>query len=247
VVFAAVCLAMAGYHQWVHPLDSKFIGLVLLASAGWLVPWMAKFVAKVKVGDFELDIKDEIAKTQQVAEAAAAAAMTGSAKPPVRRRRLKLPLAGIGPGDVTHVLEAPPSDKPAEHGPPGGADGDPDTSVDADSDPNKGKFGGKPNRDGLRLNAQVRSMAQSSEYFLIHAWVGADAGQSPLSDGTEVTFYLHPTFPERMVKARAVNGVAAIDRLAWGAFTIGAEVGSSRLELDLATDLPDAPAAFRER
>src|SRR5579883_1977159 len=221
MAFAGVCLGMAAYHQWVHPLDAKFIGLVMLASAPWLIPWLAQFVSKVKVGDFELDIKEEIAQARQVAEAAAAAAMTGAGKPQAKTRHAKAG-AHKSAGPVSYDVTMPKIGEAAGE----------EASAEPTSDPNKGQFGGKPSRDGLSLNAEVRPMAQSSDFFLIHAWVQAEAGQTPLREGSEVTFHLHPTFPEVVVKVKAAGGVAAIDRLAWGAFTLGAEVGGTKLELD---------------
>lgn len=47
---------------------------------------------------------------------------------------------------------------------------------------------------------------------------------------------------------QVVEGAAMIERIAYGAFTVGAEAdgGATRLELDL-VDLPDAPELFRSR
>ncbi len=67
-----------------------------------------------------------------------------------------------------------------------------------------------------------------------------------------VRFYLHPTFRRRIRESHVdATGQAVIDLVAWGAFTLGAVVklkdNEVRLELDLAQDVPDAPAAFKLR
>jgi hypothetical protein len=115
----------------------------------------------------------------------------------------------------------------------------------SNDDPNKGAFGGTGERNGYCLDAQVTPMPQSDRYFLVHAWVDS-ASRTPLPDGTEVVFHLHPTFPHPAVSVKSSGGKATIDRLAWGAFTIGVEIEGVRLELDLAQDVA-APRAFRER
>jgi hypothetical protein len=61
-----------------------------------------------------------------------------------------------------------------------------------------------------------------------------------------VRFYLHPTFREPVADVRVQKGVASLDRVAWGAFTVGAEIGATRLELDLAS-VGDTPIEFRTR
>ncbi len=73
------------------------------------------------------------------------------------------------------------------------------------------------------------------------------SGRRPLRDGAEVVFHLHPSFPQPVVRVTAAAGAASIDRLGWGAFTIGVEVEGVRLELDLATEIPSAPPLFRSR
>ncbi|MFD2181951.1 FRG domain-containing protein [Rhodoplanes azumiensis] len=113
------------------------------------------------------------------------------------------------------------------------------------NDPNKGRFGGVPARDGLVLTARVKEI-EADWYSIALAVAAAPRARTPLT-GT-VTFHLHDTFarPERPVRVR--DGRATLEVCSYGAFTVGvvAGPGGTRLELDLA-DLDTAPLPFRER
>ena len=223
--FALVCLAMAIFHEFVHKLDSLFIGLVLLAAVPWFVPWIIPLLSSLKVGGLELnfrDLKAQVDANTQMTQATAAAVM-----PVVKQAVVKAAKAAASEY-VSHGVPLSPG------------------VAQDESDPNKGDFGGSRERDGFRLGAQVTPVPQSTEYFLIHAWVEA-SGRRPLRDGAEVVFHLHPSFPQPVVRVTAAAGAASIDRLGWGAFTIGVEVEGVRLELDLATEIPSAPPLFRSR
>lgn len=115
-----------------------------------------------------------------------------------------------------------------------------------DSDPNKGRFGGSPQADGLRLDAEVSPLGSAGGICAVTLRVRSERSDKWLK--TPVTFYLHPTFnrPVATVVPDAA-GVAELRVLAAGAFTVGVEVEgeSTRLELDLAT-LPNLPPKFRE-
>ncbi|MDC7788489.1 hypothetical protein PQJ75_10420 [Rhodoplanes sp. TEM] len=112
-------------------------------------------------------------------------------------------------------------------------------------DPNRGRFGGSPARNGWVLSARVEEI-ETDWYRIVLAVAAAPRVKTPLT-GT-VTFHLHDTFakPERHIRARA--GRATLEVCAYGAFTVGAIVGRdrTRLELDLA-EIPTAPLRFRER
>jgi len=247
-VFALICIAMAVGSLY-FKLDAKFIGLVLLALSPWLAPKLLPFMETLKFGGLELKFRQElearVTKTEQIAQATAAAVIP--AKPPARARKKALRAAAgrdedLGGGDG--VLDVFDNAVPAPTMELGGP------TVDAESDdPNKGKFGEQRERDGYRLSAEVTAVPQTSGVFLVHSWVEAVPGRPPLRDGTLVIFHLHPTFGTEPVEVAAAGGVATLDRLAWGAFTIGVEVEGVRLELDLASpkDVPDAPAVFRAR
>jgi hypothetical protein len=240
-VFAAICLAMAGGSLF-YELDGKFIGLVLLAASPWIAPQLLPFLKSLKFGGMELtfaDLEKRMKKTEQVT---AAAANSAAGKAPGRRRKALAVAAGAEDDDggpVPHGIVPPPMQRSVMAPPV-------DPMV-ADDDPNKGQFGGQPERGGFRLAAEVTPVPQTTEVFLIHAWVEASAGQQPLRDGAAVLFHLHPTFEPSTATVTASGGTAALDRLAWGAFTLGVEVEGVRLELDLAKDVLAAPSLFRSR
>ncbi|WP_342316695.1 pYEATS domain-containing protein [Lysobacter sp. FW306-1B-D06B] len=111
-----------------------------------------------------------------------------------------------------------------------------------DSDPHKDKFGGQPKAGGFVLSAEVRALgAGASLRFGVHLTVTRD-DRRPFEE--VVTFYLHPTFSPDVVRVAPVNGVAELKVVASEAFTVGAEVGETRLELDL-NQLPGVPSTFR--
>src|SRR5215472_10524348 len=101
-----------------------------------------------------------------------------------------------------------------------------------DSDPNKGKFGGRSEQGGRRLFVHDHEDKGGGKH-LFYLTVEATAGAPPLT-GT-VTFFLHPTFPWPKVEVSAQNGKATTPVVAFGAFTVGAVCGDPavRLELDL--------------
>jgi hypothetical protein len=242
-VFALVCVAMA-VGSLFFKLDGKFIGLVLLALSPWLAPKLLPFLETLKFGGVELkfrkELEERVTKTEQIAQATAAVVMP----PKPARTRKKAMSAAVGAAESVldifdNAVPAPPLDA-----------GEPAADAAADNDdPNKGNFGEQRERDGYRVSAEVTPVPQSTGVFLIHAWVDTTADRGSPRDGTPVVFHLHPSFGSGPVTVPARGGVAMLDRLAWGAFTIGVEVEGVRLELDLASpkDVPDAPADFRAR
>jgi hypothetical protein len=116
------------------------------------------------------------------------------------------------------------------------------------TDPEKGCWGGSPTANDRILEAKVTPAGASGEWFKIELTVRSlKPTEHPLVGN--VTFHLHPTFKQRVVtEAVGPDGVARLERFAYGAFTVGAECdnGQTKLELDLAK-LPDAPPKFRER
>jgi hypothetical protein len=114
-----------------------------------------------------------------------------------------------------------------------------------DSDPHKGRFGGSSRANGRELRATI-TPASATDAALCHVQITVQAtpGSSPLSD--PVVLHLHPTFHPDSVSVTPSEGIARLDRLARGAFTVGVEAdeGRTRLELDLA-EQPDAPLDFR--
>jgi hypothetical protein len=115
-------------------------------------------------------------------------------------------------------------------------------------DPQKGKWGGSPRRNDRVLKGTVTPEGTGGNLFKVLLTVESEnPAQHPLT-GT-VVFHLHPSFtPSDVPVTVDAGGVARLERIAYGAFTVGAECdnGQTQLELDLAT-LPEAPAAFRAR
>lgn len=112
-------------------------------------------------------------------------------------------------------------------------------------DPQKGRWGSRPERSFRRLSARVSALDDG--WFLVRLQVAStDPAKHPLSG--KVRFHLHDTFPMPSPELAVAKGVATLELRVYGAFTVGAEAddGATRLELDLAT-LEDAPQEFRER
>jgi len=109
-----------------------------------------------------------------------------------------------------------------------------------DLDPNKGLFGGYPVRDGFELKAaNIKAKPHWVEFDLV-----VEATVPEVLRGT-VQFHFHPTFSPMTTSASARAGRARTTVRAVGAFTVGAEVESTKLELDLAED-SRFPVWFRE-
>jgi hypothetical protein len=117
------------------------------------------------------------------------------------------------------------------------------------ADPQKGRFGGEPARMGYTLSADVALRDKSRGWYTVALAVvrGLDAPEAE-----RATFYLHDTFKNGGIVNRTFEGDrASLRTVAWGAFTVGAEVhlrtgGRVLLELDLAQQ-DSAPEAFRTR
>jgi hypothetical protein len=115
----------------------------------------------------------------------------------------------------------------------------------ASDDPQKGRFGELPARNGRVLTAIVTSVPSEKAWFRIKLKVRSTEKTKPLAG--EVTFFLHPTFRPSEIKKSVRRGECRLTLHAYGAFTVGVEAdqGATCLELDLA-NLPTAPKAFRE-
>lgn len=117
------------------------------------------------------------------------------------------------------------------------------------NDPWKGQFGGSPTTENAEVSATVREVTGRSGLFLISLVIcGRNANGRAALAGTQARLYLHPTFPEPIIRTIDFDrgGVAEVKMSAVGAFTVGVQIMSSGelLELDL-SGLRDAPAAFR--
>lgn len=116
----------------------------------------------------------------------------------------------------------------------------------AQTDTQAGLWGRRAKSNDRLLSGRVSSLPGSPDYFQVQLQVVSTDPTKPLQG--DVHFHLHETFvpPDRVVKAR--RGVATLELLAWGAFTVGVEADNkqTRLELDL-KKLKSAPKLFRER
>ncbi|MFO0817728.1 MAG: pYEATS domain-containing protein [Pirellulales bacterium] len=110
-------------------------------------------------------------------------------------------------------------------------------------DPQKGCWGGLPERAGRRLSAEV--WATSANWFAVNLRVES-IDNNPLTG--DVIFHLHPTFSPDTRRVETDKGAASLRLHCTGAFTVGVETdgGQVRLELDL-SELSDAPVVFRDR
>jgi ABC-type glycerol-3-phosphate transport system permease component len=117
---------------------------------------------------------------------------------------------------------------------------------DMSEDPQKGKWGGTTVTNGKIITARVSESKISKDYFNINLEVKSTDDKKTLTG--DVTFYLHPTFRNQNPTVAAVNGVATLNLLAWGAFTVGVSCdnGDTKLEIDL-SEINDAPTLFKSR
>jgi hypothetical protein len=103
------------------------------------------------------------------------------------------------------------------------------------SDAQKGQWGGHPRRNDRELTAEVIPVldSQSEHRYRIKLAVRSTDASRPLL-GT-VRFHLHPAF-ETPQEVAVGKGVARLELLSSGVFTVGAEAdgGRTKLELDLA-------------
>lgn len=112
------------------------------------------------------------------------------------------------------------------------------------NDPQKGQWGGQSSVNGKKLSAIVTPFGNATELFKIILTVESI---NPFDSITDiVVFHLHPTFINPVTEVKPINGVAKLNLIAYGAFTVGVQVGKTKLELDLAED-KNFPQLFRER
>ena len=111
-------------------------------------------------------------------------------------------------------------------------------------DPQRGRFGGKSEVNGLVLSASFEELGSKN---LVRAFIRVvPKDDQPLT--REVHFYLHDTFKPDEVVVAPFEGVASLDLLAYGGFTVGAwipERDGTLLELDLST-VKGAPRIIRD-
>jgi hypothetical protein len=113
-------------------------------------------------------------------------------------------------------------------------------------DPHKGEYGDREDNDFKVSVDKIPDPNIKGWYNLTYKVVAKDPSKTKLEG--KVRFHLHPTFTPDVETVDVINGVAKLNKIAWGAFTIGVEILStgSKLELDLG-DEPDLPDDFKNR
>jgi hypothetical protein len=114
-------------------------------------------------------------------------------------------------------------------------------------DQQKNQWGQAAQRNGRVLLGFVDESSNDPDLFWVRLVVKPIDGAPPIQ--TPVRFHLHETFPKQKVQIRSRQGEAHLERYAYGAFTVGAEIMNepeTYLELDLA-ELSTAPESFRKR
>ncbi|WP_437313490.1 SAV_2336 N-terminal domain-related protein [Sorangium sp. So ce385] len=110
-----------------------------------------------------------------------------------------------------------------------------------DADPQKGVWGGLPERNGRLLSAEIERVKEGRHRvrLVVEGMPGA-----PQLEG-DVVFHLHPTFARTEERIAVKRGRAVLTLLVWGWFVVGAECdeGRTRLELDLG-DVPKQALDF---
>lgn len=122
-----------------------------------------------------------------------------------------------------------------------------DQRSDFPDDPWRGKFGGSADGGNCHLSAAVTPLPESDQFFTVRLLLISD---NAARAGQTATFYLHPTFgPDPKKVAFGTDGRAALEVVAFGAFTVGVLLeDGAKLELNLATvDNKPETAAFRQR
>jgi hypothetical protein len=113
-------------------------------------------------------------------------------------------------------------------------------------DPQKGRFGGQPEKNGKKLQAAVSDSYMPGFYWVELSVTSTDA--EPLE--SDVIFYLHDSFSKTIRTVQSHDGKAILDRfLSYGAFTVGVvtDYGDTLLELDMADPIYNFPKEFRDR
>jgi hypothetical protein len=114
-------------------------------------------------------------------------------------------------------------------------------------DPCKGEFGGSREDENFKISVdKIPDSSIKGWYNLTFKVVAKNPSKIKLEG--QVRFHLHPTFKPDVETVEVVNGIAKLNKIAWGAFTIGVEIlnTGAKLELDL-MDEPDLPDDFKKR
>ncbi len=113
-------------------------------------------------------------------------------------------------------------------------------------DPNKNQWGGKSENNNRKITASVSAL-DDSDLFKVVLTVVSTSLDNLMNDGDVVLFSLHNTFNDPYKIVLVKNGIAKLELISYGAFTVGVicEDGVTELEYDLST-LQNAPKKFIE-
>ncbi|MDQ6788653.1 MAG: hypothetical protein M3033_17760 [Acidobacteriota bacterium] len=200
--------------------------VVLLALA--VVPWLSVFIGSLKISKDGIEIqylkqqveqlKTEV-KTEVKPLAEQANQTANTAKEAAFNRIGKIPAREVGAAKMI--------------------DGE------DNNDLQKGRWGGSPTSNGRQLSARVEQIP-GEDFFrrVVMRVKSTNPEDNPLTGS--VTFHLHPTFTPKDVSVPVTGGAAEISRVAYGAFTVGAEAddGKTKMEFDL-TKLDDGDPFFK--
>lgn len=238
-------------------------GVVTLLLAGLAAIVIAEFLPmldRLKVGDFEVQFRDlgkgltndvdalkaRVGKLEMELAARGAPAVFPPVPivPPVASEfSVAAPEGDSGPARMAEPAAPTPTPVAAPPAPP------PELDLPGPypDDQRKGRFGGSPIADGLRLRADFPGR-QDASWAKVVMTVEAERGSNALAGVDRVEFFLHQTFNEERVVVPVRDGRAQLTVTAWGGFTVGVWVANGQgttLELDLA-EIRTAPKVIRE-
>lgn len=115
-----------------------------------------------------------------------------------------------------------------------------------EDDPEKGKWGGKPEQNSRKVTAKIQTTSFDKNLYKVSFEVTSTDSKLPLTDS--VCFHLHPLFKNAPYTIKPSNGIAKLNIITPGAFTVGVECdsGKTKLEIDLGKDVENVPNGFRK-
>lgn len=116
---------------------------------------------------------------------------------------------------------------------------------DSDKDPQKDQWGGKNENNNRKMTATVCPLGNTKSLYKVDVKIESTDPKDPMVETSPVLFALHNTYRNPFKLVAVKGGIATIELVVYGAFTVGAFVDNGRtpLELDLAT-IPGAPKEF---
>jgi hypothetical protein len=224
IVVSAVAIIFALVHMVVSDttlrIDSTTLVLLGIATVPWLFPFLKSFKF---TNVFEVEFREQLKEIEQKVDLIEDRGLLPGRSEPAKKHERRS--GTTAKRDATSAKED-----------------------EWDTDPNKGKFGELPERDGRVLEAKITPAAgpRSAACHVLLSVRSIDPGK-PLT-GT-VTFHLHPTFGRwQKYDVPVENGVAKDNITSWGVFTVGAvaDGGKTKLELDLAKVDGGTPKFYTE-